>query len=247
MRDTSKRSRACPSEGKYNSRDEGAKAGKQVKWVLEAKGRLLDGQDMGDDWVVVRDLWWRLEESTGFSMGTKSHPTKGQPKPVEGGAAVMEQEWWGWWTFLNLEWRVRGGALVQEGDGKWEVLQGTPGLNRFFNILMCLRWWYGMMESPSASWRKAVANVKWALQRMVRAEQMVAEATKAPAPPQDAAQPPTEPSATDACVPAPAPAPADAPEAPMPGPVNDVVTAMHANEVVVVCPASTDNDNTIPV
>ncbi|KAJ6458760.1 hypothetical protein C8R45DRAFT_843702, partial [Mycena sanguinolenta] len=113
---------------------------------------------------------------------TKPYPMTGRPKAVslwvsrgrkgtpeiEGGAAGIDQAWWEWWTFLNPDWRVRGGKLAQEGEGEWEVLKAAPSLNGFLNVLMCLKWWRAMMDMPSLSWQRALTDVKWALERMVR-------------------------------------------------------------------------------
>ncbi|KAJ6477512.1 hypothetical protein C8R45DRAFT_934201 [Mycena sanguinolenta] len=32
------------------------------EWAVQVKGRLQEGQDMGEDWVAVMELWWHLEE-----------------------------------------------------------------------------------------------------------------------------------------------------------------------------------------
>jgi hypothetical protein len=78
----------------------------------------------------------------------------------------MATEWWDWWTAINPKWRVREGELVQAGEGSWDVLR-CPGQNGFLNVLICLKWWRGEMETPSANWERAVGDVKWVLERMV--------------------------------------------------------------------------------
>ncbi|KAF7367915.1 hypothetical protein MSAN_00856400 [Mycena sanguinolenta] len=152
-------------------------SGEPAEWAVLAKSRLLDDAGMGADWAEVTDLWWRFEESNGFLTG--DGPRRWDSGSAEdaraflnlrAGPAAMEKEWWGWWKWLNPEWRVRGEGLIQEGDGEWDVLKSAPGVNGFLNIMMCLKWWYGVMETPSDSWKEAVADVKWALGRMVGAE-----------------------------------------------------------------------------
>jgi hypothetical protein len=44
-------------------------------WVTKAKSALDDvGEtEMGSEWAAVKDLWWRLEESSGFSSKVRSY------------------------------------------------------------------------------------------------------------------------------------------------------------------------------
>ncbi|KAF8137811.1 hypothetical protein K438DRAFT_1638995 [Mycena galopus ATCC 62051] len=134
---------------------------------------------MGNDWNTVVDLWWGLEEKSGFATTIKSHPTAKRPKAVGvwvknarknvpdiDSAEAMDGQWWAWWKAINPGWRVLNNELVQLGDGDWEVLR-CPGQNGFLNILMCLKWWFGSMETPSESWERAIDDVKWALTQMV--------------------------------------------------------------------------------
>jgi hypothetical protein len=109
---------------------------------------------------------------------TKTHPTTGRPKAVgvwvknarKGTPAinvdVMEAEWWAWWTAINPKWRVREGMLVQDVGGNWDTLR-CPGQNGFLNVIVCLKWWRGEMESPSDAWQRAVGDVRWVLTQMV--------------------------------------------------------------------------------
>ncbi|KAJ6477511.1 hypothetical protein C8R45DRAFT_934200 [Mycena sanguinolenta] len=135
---------------------------------------------------------------------------------------------------------------MQEGDGEWEVLRAAPGLNGFLNILMCLRWWYGVMETPSDSQRNTVADVKWALQQMVGPEQTAPDATKRLVPVQKAAQVPAAPNAAE--TPAPAHlavvAPPNGAEVPMPASVDGTSTTISATEPEVP-PARTGNNDMI--
>jgi hypothetical protein len=78
----------------------------------------------------------------------------------------MEQEWWAWWKGINPGWRMRDGELLQEGNGAWDVLR-CPGQNGFLNIIVCLKWWYCSMETPSEAWMSAVGDVDWVLGKMI--------------------------------------------------------------------------------
>ncbi|KAF8142758.1 hypothetical protein K438DRAFT_1634873 [Mycena galopus ATCC 62051] len=136
---------------------------------------------MGAVWGEVVDLWWALEEGEKFPTRTKSHPTTDRPKAVGvwvknarkgvpdiGTVAEMEKQWWVWWKGINPSWRVRDGELVQMGDGNWDVLR-CPGQNGFLNILVCLKWWFLRMDTPSDAWARALVDVKWVLTKMVNA------------------------------------------------------------------------------
>ena len=78
----------------------------------------------------------------------------------------MEGEWWAWWRILNPDWRQRNGELVQEGEGSWDVLR-CLGQNGLLNVVVCLKWWFSSMETPSDGWKRAVADVKWVLKSMI--------------------------------------------------------------------------------
>ncbi|KAJ7936008.1 hypothetical protein B0H13DRAFT_1589931 [Mycena leptocephala] len=135
---------------------------------------------MGSEWAAVKDLWWRLEESSGFSSKTKPHPTTCRPKAVgvwvknarkgtpEFVVEAMEKEWWAWWMAMNPKWRLRAadGNLAKEGDGSWDVLR-CPGQNGFLNVIICLKWWRTHMDTASDAWERAVVDVKWVLEQMV--------------------------------------------------------------------------------
>ncbi|KAF8131365.1 hypothetical protein K438DRAFT_1424538, partial [Mycena galopus ATCC 62051] len=131
------------------------------------------GEEMGSDWTGIVELWWALKEKSGFTTTTKSHPTTNQPKAVGawvkntrksvpniGSAEGMEAQWWAWWKAINPGWRLHDNELVQLGDGDWDVLR-CPGQNGFLNILMCLRWWFLAMQTPSEAWKRAIGDVKW--------------------------------------------------------------------------------------
>ncbi|KAJ6621290.1 hypothetical protein B0H10DRAFT_1789995 [Mycena sp. CBHHK59/15] len=149
------------------------------KWAETAKAGLLD-ERMGPEWQEVVELWYTLEEGSKFASLTKSHATKNHPKAVavwvrntrKGvppllSAEQMEGDWWAWWKVINPEWRVRGEELVQEEEGRWDVLR-CPGQNRFLNVVVCLKWWFSCMETPSESWKRAISDVKWVLKGMIR-------------------------------------------------------------------------------
>ncbi|KAJ7809103.1 hypothetical protein B0H13DRAFT_1668388 [Mycena leptocephala] len=133
---------------------------------------------MGCEWSAVKDLWWRLEESSGFSSKTKPHATTGRPKAVgiwvknawkgtpEFVVEAMEDDWWTWWTAINPKWRLRDAKLVREGSGSWDVLR-CPSQNGFLNVIICLKWWRTQMDTASDTWERAVIDVKWVLEQMV--------------------------------------------------------------------------------
>jgi hypothetical protein len=79
----------------------------------------------------------------------------------------METEWWAGWTAMNPQWCLRNGNLVREGDGCWDVLR-CPGQNGFLNIIICLKWWRMHMDTVSDAWERAIVDVKWVLERMVK-------------------------------------------------------------------------------
>ncbi|KAJ7728989.1 hypothetical protein B0H14DRAFT_2409818 [Mycena olivaceomarginata] len=140
---------------------------------------LLDGVGMGPDWEQLVERWWMLEERWKFATSTKSHPTKDRPAAVAvwvknarkgmpdiGTPEVMERGWWAWWKAINPEWRLRDGELIQEGNGSWTVLR-CPGQNGLLNVVVCLKWWYCAMETPSDAWKSAVLDVKWVLEKIL--------------------------------------------------------------------------------
>lgn len=78
----------------------------------------------------------------------------------------MDREWWKWWTGINPEWRVSDGELQQKDDGPFDALR-YPGQNGFLNVIACLKWWYLAMDTPSDSWKRAVADVRWVIGKML--------------------------------------------------------------------------------
>ncbi|KAJ6557673.1 hypothetical protein B0H19DRAFT_1261276 [Mycena capillaripes] len=183
---------------------QGEATGTPPAWAVNAKKMLEDvkGVGMGDDWQMVLKLWWRLEKESGFSTKKKTHPTIGRPKAVgtwvknarkgtpEIDVDAMEREWWGWWTVINPKWHVREGALVQEGNGEWDVLR-CPGQNGFLNVIVCLKWWQLGMGNASDTWQRGVADVKWVLGQMLGNVDEDA-APPAPSAPAAAVEAPTE-------------------------------------------------------
>ncbi|KAJ7840017.1 hypothetical protein B0H13DRAFT_1649828, partial [Mycena leptocephala] len=112
---------------------------------------------------------------------TKSHPTTKRPKAVGAwvknarkgtpeivGAETIEREWWAWWGAINpgLRERDQDGKPIQQGEGSWSMLS-CPGQNGFLNVIVCLKWWYGEMETVSDGWKLVVADVKWVLKGML--------------------------------------------------------------------------------
>ncbi|KAJ6511747.1 hypothetical protein DFH09DRAFT_941798 [Mycena vulgaris] len=129
---------------------------------------------MGTRWARVVELWWKLEDSTGWETKTKSHPTKNRPPQVKSAHArspdlaveVFAQAWWAWWRGLNPEWRVQDGELVKEGSGSWDVLRYS-GQNGFLNIIMCLKWWKAKLDGEADDWKAAADDMIWVLERMM--------------------------------------------------------------------------------
>ncbi|KAJ7721060.1 hypothetical protein DFH07DRAFT_760629 [Mycena maculata] len=136
---------------------------------------------MGEQWEKAVALWWAIEESTEFETKVRSLPTPNRPAQV--GAWVktarsktpgvtlptFSKEWKAWWCAINPSWRRRNGELVREGTGPWKVLR-HPGPNGLLNILVCLKWWHGELETdgPNEEWNGAVEDVVWALEGIVR-------------------------------------------------------------------------------
>ncbi|KAJ7210359.1 hypothetical protein GGX14DRAFT_363469 [Mycena pura] len=137
---------------------------------------------MGEDWTMVLQLWWQMEEGSGFPakvmLYTKTHPTTNRPKAVgiwvknarrgtpDINVKTMETEWWAWWNAINPKWRVHEGTLLKEVKGDWDVLR-CPGQNGFLNVIICLKWWRLKMDSASDGWQRAVSDVKWVLGGML--------------------------------------------------------------------------------
>jgi hypothetical protein len=80
---------------------------------------------------------------------------------------VMEEDWWVWWKAINLKWRKwdTDGRILQEESGAWGALN-CPGQNRFLNVIVCLKWWAGVMETVSDAWKRVVADVRWVMKAM---------------------------------------------------------------------------------
>lgn len=55
-------------------------------------------------------------------------------------------DWWAWWKAINPGWRLKDGALLQEGAGSWDVLR-NPGQNGLLNVVVCLKWWHDKLET----------------------------------------------------------------------------------------------------
>ncbi|KAJ7719858.1 hypothetical protein B0H14DRAFT_2412066 [Mycena olivaceomarginata] len=141
---------------------------------------MLEGGELGPDWEKVVEIWWCLEASSKFATSTKAHPTTKRPKAVgvwvknaRKGVPLdignMEEEEWGWWKAINPKWRLHDGELLAgEQNGTWDALR-CPGQNGFLNVIVCLKWWRSSMETPSDGWTRAVADVTWALEKMILA------------------------------------------------------------------------------
>ncbi|KAF7342703.1 hypothetical protein MSAN_02028200 [Mycena sanguinolenta] len=81
---------------------------------------------------------------------------------------MFPSAWQAWWVAINPPWRCVEGDLVRKGNGDFKVLE-CPGLNRFLNIIACLKWWRMALDTKSAEWKDAVADVMWVLKQMTRA------------------------------------------------------------------------------
>ncbi|KAJ7164573.1 hypothetical protein C8R43DRAFT_855678, partial [Mycena crocata] len=133
---------------------------------------------MGAEWGALVDLWWRLEESTGFASKTKTLPTTNRPaqignwvKHARGNKPVITMptfanEWGAWWKSINPPWRLRDGELVREGTGSWDCLR-YPGQNGLLNIVVGLKWWREGLEEESPAWKDAVADVTWVIKMLM--------------------------------------------------------------------------------
>ncbi|TDL13240.1 hypothetical protein BD410DRAFT_735583, partial [Rickenella mellea] len=90
--------------------------------------------------------------------------------------AKMETTWWAWWSNLQPAWRKLGDAnedgrvpLSPSVDGDWAVLW-SPGINGFYNIIMCLYWWRAALGSSATldGWSAAVGDVVRVVKAMVQ-------------------------------------------------------------------------------
>ncbi|KAJ7814387.1 hypothetical protein B0H14DRAFT_2604147 [Mycena olivaceomarginata] len=161
----------------------GGKAKETLKWTEAAK-ILLDRVGMGPDWGAARgavvDAGRALEIHDIDKLKTRSHPTKGRPAAVGiwvknvwkgtpdiGTPEAIEKGWWAWWKEINPE--------------SWMVLR-CLGQNGLLNVMVCLKWWYCAMETPSEAWRSVVLDVKWVLEKILGGESIEAENRAAPSP-----------------------------------------------------------------
>ncbi|KAJ7278645.1 hypothetical protein C8J57DRAFT_1059861, partial [Mycena rebaudengoi] len=71
------------------------------------------------------------------------------------------EEWWVWWLDINPTWR-KTAVPMHRTPGLLEYVNFT-GRNGFLNVLMCLKWWGDVLDSPSKRWKEAVEDVKWVL------------------------------------------------------------------------------------
>ncbi|KAJ6493094.1 hypothetical protein C8R45DRAFT_788926, partial [Mycena sanguinolenta] len=142
------------------------------------KSMLLDGVE-GNKWAALVELWFKLEEQSGFVSQTKSHPTALRPKEVGAwvkrarkgtplvSAATFPSAWRAWWVAINPAWRRSEGELVREARGDFKVLK-CPGPNGFLSVIACLKWWRVALstEESAAEWKDAVGDVMWVLEQM---------------------------------------------------------------------------------
>ncbi|KAJ7858431.1 hypothetical protein B0H13DRAFT_1901814 [Mycena leptocephala] len=162
---------------KGNAGAKGKPADGVPKWVTEAqKGLKIIASDGGEEeWMALTNLWYKLEASTNFTTG-KSLPSKGRPRAVawwiqrarKGTPPIADveefaEQWREWWRVLNPEWRVGDkGKMRREGGSDWGALK-VPGVNGLLSVLMCLKWWKGVLAAGAgdSGWKDAVDDVTW--------------------------------------------------------------------------------------
>ncbi|KAJ7850847.1 hypothetical protein B0H13DRAFT_1905506 [Mycena leptocephala] len=163
-------------------------------WVTKAKSALDDvGEtEMGSGWTAVKDLWLRLEESSGFSSKTKPHPTTFRPKAV-GVWVKNARKGTPEFVVKAMEQSVAPARRESGEGGRWML--GCVEVSRskgFLNIIICLKWWRTHMDMASDAWERAIVDVKWVLERMVGPEKgagpgpttaVIPDGTRPPLPP----------------------------------------------------------------
>ncbi|KAJ7111418.1 hypothetical protein C8R44DRAFT_883216 [Mycena epipterygia] len=139
-----------------------------TKWVMEGKKSLLVDMPSGGVWGALVGSWWGLEKAARFQTSRKTLQGSRRPDEISYWAK-HRREWmptidqdfpkkfWEWWMSLNPTC-VHGGTLVRaEADGCWSLLQ-CLGCNGLLNVLMCLKWWRGLLAMDSEEWLSAVAD-----------------------------------------------------------------------------------------
>ncbi|KAJ6467023.1 hypothetical protein C8R45DRAFT_839076, partial [Mycena sanguinolenta] len=149
------------------------------KWASNVRTLLEIGQGSNAYGAAI-GLWWRFKQAAGF-LGPKqdaavrpvevkgwvARARTGGPLPAIQSVKDFGSRYWSWWVSINPEWRVGAGkGPVQEGEGEWAELAGQTGPNGLLNALICLRWWRDELLQESAEWKRAVADVRWVLEKL---------------------------------------------------------------------------------
>ncbi|KAF8170526.1 hypothetical protein K438DRAFT_1982673 [Mycena galopus ATCC 62051] len=197
---------APPSMGVTASDGAAGGGGRNAPAWVKSGLKSLNAGVMRSDWKRLVGLWYALEEQNSYATGTKAHPTTNWPKAVAAWVKNAHK------TDPQIG-DVENEKPVQAGEGDWDVLR-YPGQNGFLNVLMCLKSWFTAIKTPLEAWNEVVADVTWALTKILGkdpAPAPAAEPAPAPAEPVPAPTVPGDPAPGD---PAPAPEPEPVPATP---------------------------------
>ncbi|KAK7025342.1 SERTA domain-containing protein 3 [Paramarasmius palmivorus] len=143
-------------------------------------------------WIEVEELWNKANveiEGTRVKL-LKSRRPQGflqwfkygrlrweELVPPEVQCETLAQDWWIWWSkVVNPRWRPSTeGMVMPGGNGSWEVVR-IPGKDGFVLVLVSLRWWCDLLDSPSSDplWQSTIKSVYWTLEELLKdASQLV--------------------------------------------------------------------------
>nr|GAT42871.1 predicted protein [Mycena chlorophos] len=156
-------------------------------WTTEWKDYLSLEPACGE-WTRLVSMWEQRERILGNenrkTLAGKARPkqvshwvSRGRPLPHT--PAISDPVAFGsvfgtWWLELNPKWRVGSNVLKELVEGEnadWEgtLLDEVAGVNGFFNVVVCLKWWFDAAKGkPEAKWLEYVVDVRRVLEALYR-------------------------------------------------------------------------------
>ncbi|THU80796.1 hypothetical protein K435DRAFT_694942 [Dendrothele bispora CBS 962.96] len=127
----------------------------------------------------------KIERPLGVENWLKSKRRKACPAPIDKmDANDMQFDTIIWWNSLQPTWRTLSLEGPEIGQGKWtREVKGdwgrliTPGVNGFYTVLACMRWWLVLeqkkdLDSNRASWnwKTVLSDIVWVIKTLAGKE-----------------------------------------------------------------------------
>ncbi|THU96567.1 hypothetical protein K435DRAFT_664214, partial [Dendrothele bispora CBS 962.96] len=158
-------------------------------WVISMEEYLLPDID-GSLWKDAVEALVYLESTYGFETSSKclskiDRPLKACPAPIDKmDTDDMQPDTIIWWNSLQPTWRtlslespeIRQGKWTREVKGDWGHLR-TPGVNGFYMVLTCMRWWLVLEQKKdldsnrvSWNWKTVLSDIVWVIKTLASKE-----------------------------------------------------------------------------